>query len=29
MSVQMTSMRAAREQYTASLAAAGLDAPWL
>jgi gentisate 1,2-dioxygenase len=29
MSVQMTSVRAAREQYTASLAAAGLDAPWM
>ena len=29
MSVQTTSVRAAREQYTASLAAAGLDAPWL
>jgi len=29
MSIQMTSVRAAREQYTASLSAAGLDAPWL
>jgi gentisate 1,2-dioxygenase len=29
MSVQMTAVRSAREQYTASLAAAGLDAPWM
>ena len=29
MSVQMTSARAAREQYTAGLRAAGLDAPWM
>ena len=29
MSVQTTSVRAAREQYTASLSAAGLDAPWM
>ncbi len=29
MSIQMTSVRAAREQYTASLSAAGLDAPWM
>ena len=29
MSVQMTAVRSAREQYTASLRAAGLDAPWM
>ena len=29
MSVRTTSARAAREQYTASLRAAGLDAPWM
>ena len=29
MSVQMTSVRAVREQYTAALSAAGLDAPWM
>lgn len=29
MSVQMTSVRSTREQYTVSLSAAGLDAPWM
>jgi gentisate 1,2-dioxygenase len=29
MSVQTTTLRAARDEYTASLSAAGLDAPWL
>ena len=29
MSVQMTSVRAVREQYTAALSAVGLDAPWM